>query len=151
MRHTNACGGRSSQEKINFFLLSVLSTLLCLVVTLGGSINMTWGEGLFDGWKTKLIKEVINQKMGFVMVFGLVREGKKGLDYKEEKWDVKMVSRGGGATALLPKKWGGFCHCWRWVENNVNLQGEVVFRGRKFGWLKVFLFIYVATRHCNDL
>jgi hypothetical protein len=37
------------------------------------------------------------------------------------------------------------------VENNVNLQGEVVFRGRKFGWLKVFLFIYVATRHCNDL
>jgi hypothetical protein len=40
---------------------------------------------LFDGWKTKLIKEVINQKMGFVMVFGLVREGKKGLDYKEEK------------------------------------------------------------------
>jgi hypothetical protein len=37
---------------------------------------------LFDGWKTKLINEVINQKMRFVKVVDLVRDGKKGLEEK---------------------------------------------------------------------
>jgi NADH:ubiquinone oxidoreductase subunit F (NADH-binding) len=43
--------------------------------------------------------------MRFVKVVDLVRDGKKGL---EEKWDVKMVLRGGRAIALLPKKWMDF-------------------------------------------
>jgi hypothetical protein len=47
---------------------------------------------LFDGWKTKLINEVINQKMSFVKVVGLVRDWKKAWKKSEMlKWCYVVV------------------------------------------------------------
>ena len=76
---------------------------------------------MFDGWKTKLIKEVINQKMGFVMVLVWLERGRKAWTIRKKsemlKWCRVVVGlllcyqRSGVDFAIAGDEWKTMLIC----------------------------------------